>query len=207
MTAVVFVRHGEAHNPRQVIYSRLPRIRLAEQGHEHIKRTAHYLASLPVVAIYTSPLLRARQSAAAIAAYHPGVPVRRCVWLTEVATAWRGEPLQLYDRVEDFTLYSPKGEEVGESIEDVFRRMDRALRMVLRRHPSQTTVCVSHGDPIKILQAGYSGRELTLEVTRLPDPPEASLVAFHFWHPDALPIIAQVDPRGPEEGMQLVADS
>ena len=80
-----------------------------------------------------------------------------------------------------------------ETILDVFTRMDRALRIAVRRHPGETSVCVSHGDPIKILRIGYSGMDLNANRVRAPDPGQGSLVSFDFWHADALPIITAVD--------------
>lgn len=192
-TRVIFVRHGSVHNPRNLIYGRLPRFRLSTRGREEMDRTARFLAETPITAIYTSPLLRARQSAQILAAFHPGVPVRRCAWLAEVATSWQGEPNRVVQETQGFSYYDPPRAEGDETIQDVFARMDRALRLVLRRHWGQTTMCVSHGDPIKILRLGYSGRPLTPGIVRAPDPGQGAMVIFSFWHRDALPIITALD--------------
>jgi broad specificity phosphatase PhoE len=192
-TRVIFVRHGNVHNPANIIYGRLPRMRLSARGHEDMDRTARYLADVPLAAIYTSPLLRARQSAAYLARVHPGVPLRITQWLIEVHTSWQGESNAITGQTPGFSYYDPPKGEGDETIQQVFDRMNQALRMVLRRHPGQTSVCVSHGDPIKILRIGYAGKELTPDHVRAPDPGQASLVTFDFWHPDALPIISAVD--------------
>jgi len=192
-TRVIFVRHGHVHNPTGVIYGRMPRMRLSEQGRRDMERTACHLAAEQLAAIYTSPLLRARESAASIARYQPGVPVRRCSWLIEVRTSWQGELNKIQDEIEGFSYYDPVKSADDETILDVFSRMDRALRLAVRRHNGQTVVCVSHGDPIKILRIGYSGMELTPQRVRMPDPGQASMLTFHFWHSQALPIISPVD--------------
>jgi broad specificity phosphatase PhoE len=192
-TRVIFVRHGNVHNPRNLIYGRLPRFRLSERGVGDIRRTAEYLREVPLAAIYSSPLLRARQSAALLAATHPGVPLRFTRWLIEVHTSWQGENNQITEEIRGFSYYDPLKGEGDETILDVFTRMDRALRMVLRRHPGQITVCVSHGDPIKILRIGYAGKELTAANVRAPDPGQASMVCFDFWDTDALPVISALD--------------
>jgi len=190
---VIFVRHGNVHNPRNLIYGRLPRMRLSSTGLDDIERTACYLETKAVAAIYTSPLLRARQSAAIIAAHCPGAPVRRCAWLAEVHTSWQGESNAVVREIKGFSYYDPLKGDSDETIADVFARMNRALRLVLRRHPGATVVCISHGDPIKILRVGYSGKALTADHVRAPDPGQASVVTFDFWHPDALPVISAVD--------------
>jgi probable phosphoglycerate mutase len=191
---VIFVRHGNVHNPGDLIYGRLPRMGLSARGREDMAVTGRYLAAVPLAAIYTSPLLRARQSAAYIAQHHPGVPVRRCADLIEVRTTWQGASNKIQDEIKGFSYYDPPKGEGDETIVDVFTRMRRGLLVALRRHPGQTTVCVSHGDPIKILRIGYSGMPLTADHVRAPDPGQASMVRFHFSHRDALPIISVVDP-------------
>jgi broad specificity phosphatase PhoE len=192
-TTVIFVRHGNVHNPGNLIYGRLPRFGLSKLGREQLERTGRFLADIGVDAIYSSPLLRARQSAAILARHLPAAPVRRCAWLVEVATSWQGESNKVVQQTRGFSYYDPLKAEGDETILHVFNRMDAALRLVLRRHPGQTTVCVSHGDPIKILRLGYSGRPLTADVVRAPDPGQGAMVVFSFWHPEALPVIAALD--------------
>src|ERR1041384_1848987 len=160
-TRVIFVRHGNVHNPQNLIYARLPRMRLSDRGREDVDRTGAYLADESVSAIYTSPLLRARQSAAILAQYCGDVPVHRTAWLAEVRTSWEGENNKVVSEIRGFSYYDPLKAEGDETIHDVFTRMNRTLRLVLSRHPGETTVCVSHGDPIKILRVGYSGKPLT----------------------------------------------
>jgi broad specificity phosphatase PhoE len=190
---VIFVRHGHVHNPGDIIYGRMPRMRLSQRGHEDIERTAHILAGEPIAAVFTSPLLRARESGARITRLLPGVPVHRTVCLVEVRTSWQGESNKIQEKIRGFSYYDPLKGPDDETIRDVFDRMNRALHAAVRRYPAQTTVCVSHGDPIKILRIGYSGMDLTPARVRAPDPGQASLVTFNFWHPDALPVITAVD--------------
>lgn len=192
---MLFVRHGRVHNPSGVIYGRMPRMRLSEQGIEEVQRTARLLADFRIAAIYTSPLLRARQTARILARGHPGAPIRRSAWLIEVLTSWEGETRSAEQESPRFSYYDPPRGEADDTIQSVFDRMDRALRMVATRHPGETTICVSHGDPIKILTIGYLGKELNFEEVRAPDPPEASVVAFHFVERQALPVIDLWIPR------------
>ena len=194
-TRVLFVRHGLVHNPSGVIYGRMPRMRLSEQGQLDVDRTARFLALLSVEAIYTSPLLRARQSAALIGAAHPGAPIRQLAWLIEVRTSWQGEARTAQEAIQNFTYYDPPRHESDETIHDVFERMDRALRHVIKRHPGQTVVCVSHGDPIKILGIPYSGKDLDVKSVLAPDPPEASVAAFQFLETGEPPVVDLWIPR------------
>jgi broad specificity phosphatase PhoE len=168
-------------------------MRLSERGHSDIERTAHILAAEPIAAIFTSPLLRARESARRIARFHSNAPVHQTVRLLEVRTSWQGESNKIQEKIKGFSYYDPPKHPNDETIRDVFDRMNLALHVAVRRYPGQATVCVSHGDPIKILRIGYSGMALTAQRVRAPDPGQASLVTFNFWHPDALPVITAVD--------------
>jgi broad specificity phosphatase PhoE len=67
MTRMIFVRHGETvHNAGLVITSASPGAPLNDRGVRQVKELAVTLAGTGVEAVYTSPLLRARQTAAII---------------------------------------------------------------------------------------------------------------------------------------------
>ncbi|HWH26726.1 MAG TPA: histidine phosphatase family protein [Pseudolysinimonas sp.] len=58
------VRHGEVHNPRGVLYGRLPGFGLSDRGHRMAALAADSLVGHPVTALWASPLQRTRESAA-----------------------------------------------------------------------------------------------------------------------------------------------
>ncbi|MBN9168662.1 MAG: histidine phosphatase family protein, partial [Microbacterium sp.] len=59
------VRHGEVHNPRRVLYGRLPGYRLSAAGRRMARQAADYVHGLerPITALVCSPLERTRESA------------------------------------------------------------------------------------------------------------------------------------------------
>lgn len=65
---VTLVRHGETERSKGMVYSGRSDIPLTDHGREQALRAAARLAGAGVDAIYTSPLIRARDTAAAIAA-------------------------------------------------------------------------------------------------------------------------------------------
>ncbi len=191
-TVVLVVRHTDVHNPGNVFYGRLPRFGLSQLGLQQAERTAAHLADTPLAAIYTSPQLRARQTARVIARPHPGVPVRITRLLSEVLTSWQGTPFsQLGAAV---NIYEPPKVPTDETIPRIFERMNRLLRRAVREYPGQTTVAVSHADPIMILRAGNQGLELKLSNLRGPDYPEkGSITRFEFVEGEARPRISYTD--------------
>lgn len=147
------------HNPADILYGRLPRFRLSTRGREQAERTARFLSTRQLAAVYTSPLLRARQTASALTQYHPHIRVQATRDLLEVRTSYQGEPNSILKP--GFSFYEPRRDESDESMEDVWRRMSRFITRVARRHPGEALVAVSHADPITILRVGVLGLPLT----------------------------------------------
>ncbi|HEY7064551.1 MAG TPA: histidine phosphatase family protein [Chloroflexota bacterium] len=196
-TTLLFVRHAEVHNPRNVVYGRLPRFRLSERGREQAALIADCLADTPVAAIYTSPLLRSRQTALAIAARHPGVPLRRESLLMELRTGWQGTPNKEVPKGTSF--YVDRKHPDDEVVEDVLGRMRRLVQRLLRRHRDQTLVCVGHADPINALALWAGGEDVTAKLLQEPlAPARGAVIIFAYPTPGALPILSYFNPQPPE---------
>lgn len=187
-TTLLVVRHAEVHNPRDIVYGRLPRFGLSVRGREQAERTARFLAARPVSVIVTSPLLRARQTAQILAAYHPQAALRRSAALLEVRTGYQGSPNTILKP--GFSFYDPLKEPGDETMTDVFARMLQLLRRLVRQHVGQTVVTVSHGDPIAILRVGLEGRALTPQALHSTVYPARSSVNQIVLQPGAPPALA-----------------
>ena len=73
-TTVHVMRHGEVHNPDKILYGRLPDYHLSERGRAQAQAVADWLATRDIVYVVASPLERAQETAAPIAA-GLGLPV------------------------------------------------------------------------------------------------------------------------------------
>jgi broad specificity phosphatase PhoE len=198
LTTIDLVRHADVHNPRSLFYGRLPRFRISELGRQQAAAVATVLAREPVDAVYTSPLLRARQTAIVIAETHPSrPPLRRASALLEVLTHWQGRPSTELDAVEyDFYLHHRDGDE---TIAEVYARVERFLRRLLHRHAGGHVVCVSHADPIMIARVGLLGRPLVTASLRgqADYPAKASISRLRFAGPDdPHPTLEYIAPTG-----------
>ena len=69
-TVVHLMRHGEVHNPTGVLYGRLDGYHLTDLGREMAGSYAAHLETNDIVLVVASPLDRAQQTAAPIAASH-----------------------------------------------------------------------------------------------------------------------------------------
>jgi probable phosphoglycerate mutase len=196
-TELLLVRHAEVHNPENIVYGRLPRFRLSASGHEQAKLAARFVAARPVAAIYSSPLLRARQTAAIVSQYHPRVPVRRAAELIEVRTGYQGEPNSILKK--GFSFYEPKNQPDDETIQDVFDRMIKFARRVVRKHAGRAVVAVSHGDPIAIFRIGLERRSLSsaeLHATVYPTRGSINQISIRA---DRYPLLAFFNPADSTE--------
>ena len=95
MPTVHLVRHGHVHNPDKILYGRLPEFRLSDAGEEMARAVAeHFVAQgADVGRVVASPLTRAQQTAAPIAAAF-GLPIDTDERLIEAANDYEGGPLQ-----------------------------------------------------------------------------------------------------------------
>jgi broad specificity phosphatase PhoE len=158
---------------------------------------AAYLAEAPLAAIYTSPLLRARQTTAVIAAYHPGVPVRQSALLLEIRTSWQGTLRK--DVPKGTSFYVERRHDLDETEQDVLRRMQRLVAQLRRRHAGQTVLCVSHADPIAVLTLWAGGHEITSKLLQQPlAPARGAITVFEYRAPHAPPVLTYVNPQDPE---------
>lgn len=155
------VRHAHVHNPQDILYGRLPRFGLSEEGRNQAETLARFLSTREVAAIYTSPLLRARQTARAIGRYHPGVSVHTSTALLEVKTGYQGSPNTILKP--GFSFFEPLKGPGDETMSDVWTRMRRFLERASRRHAGERIIAVSHADPITIMRVGLLDQPLTVE--------------------------------------------
>ncbi len=89
-TIVHVCRHGQVLNPDHVLYGRLPGYGLSELGKQMAERLADHFADVPLDALYVSPLQRAKETMAPIAARHPRPRGHRGPGVIEAANALEG---------------------------------------------------------------------------------------------------------------------
>jgi broad specificity phosphatase PhoE len=157
------VRHCDVANPRRVLYGYLPGFGLSEKGRGQAEAIGRRLADQPIRVIRTSPLQRARETAAIVARHLDGpdvipdddlvearfsrylqgvpygqVPWRRPLWWVHMV--WPG----LLARDETVTAMAD--------------RVERSLQRLLDQVPEGGGICISHGDPIQAFWIRHLGR-------------------------------------------------
>jgi broad specificity phosphatase PhoE len=187
-TRIHLVRHGEVHNPDKVLYGRLPGFRLSRRGQEQAAAAAGYLKPLPIDAVFSSPLLRARQTAARILAPHNPLKLRTSSLLNEACTPYEGRPGRVIDaRGGDvYTFDNPKP--CHEQPADILSRVHKFIGRTLAAFPGGQVAAVTHGDVIVFTVLFALGRDITpanknrLKPAGFPDtyPATASVTTLTF---------------------------
>lgn len=165
-TIVHLVRHGEVHNPDNIVYADLPGFELSEFGRRQAAETASHLTNRSISAIYASPLQRATETAAILALPH-ALSVTTVPDLTEwfLAQRWKGlrwDELDTHHPGDlDAYLHHPLDMEFSpESLEVLASRMSRIVAALALNHPGNEIVVVSHQDPIQAARLALTHRTL-----------------------------------------------
>ncbi len=146
LTLISLVRHGHVYNPRDVHYGRLPRFGLDEEGISQAKAASQVLRTQRLAAIFSSPLLRARQTALIIQAAHSHLALHISETLTEVYSPFDGRPASGL-RERNWDLYTGIPPEYEQPI-DVFERAQKFIQKARRAYFGQHIVAATHGDLI-----------------------------------------------------------
>lgn len=152
---VHLIRHGQSQANVDGIFDRGPLLSpLTALGQQQAEQVAAWAKGRPIGAIYSSPLLRAQQTAAAIAKVL-GLQVQTDDLLRETDMGqWHGRHIADIAQHEqaayaawhrDPGLYTPPQ---GESIFAMADRMRLAVEKALEATDSKEIVLISHGDPI-----------------------------------------------------------
>ncbi|MDG2305585.1 MAG: histidine phosphatase family protein [Candidatus Binatia bacterium] len=153
------LRHGETEwNRARRVMGRRP-VPLCDEGRAQLELLTPHLPGLGISCIWTSPMVRARQTAEIASAAVGGVPIREDDGLAEVDYAdWEGcgfEELLADPGYHEFhkdplrSRVPGGGETLFEVRERVFDAAARALAETTDGHP----LLVSHGDPLRLVLA------------------------------------------------------
>ena len=161
-TVVHLMRHGEVFNPRGVLYGRLPGFRLSDAGEVMAEKAAAWFADKDVVRLVSSPLERAQQTAAPIAA-ELDLPVELDDRLIEAGNAFEGMKVAggvgVFRRPANWwKLRNPLQPSWGEPYVEIAARMLAAVEAARDSVRGAAVVCVSHQLPIWTLRLHLEGR-------------------------------------------------
>ncbi|WP_312640511.1 histidine phosphatase family protein [Hydrogenoanaerobacterium sp.] len=154
-TRVYLVRHAEAAGNVAKTFQGHSDCEVTEKGHKQLACLAERFKDVEYAAIYSSPLLRARQTADAANRYH-GLEVQLDAGLIEInggdieGMSWDEIPVKYPGQQEAWDnapheYWAPNGEQMVE----VYERITVAVNRIVRENAGKTIVLVSHGCSIR----------------------------------------------------------
>jgi probable phosphomutase (TIGR03848 family) len=196
-TLVLLVRHGQTPTTGASLPGRAPNLHLSDKGIAQAEAAARRIAALKAVAaIYASPMERTRETAAPIARGRK-LRVRKASGLIECDFGrWTGQKLSKLRKLPEWRTVQryPSGFRFpgGESFGEMQSRAVDAVHDLVRVHPGETIVAVSHADVIKAVVAAATGTHLDLFQRIVVSP--CSITAI-LYTPDG-PVVLTVNSTG-----------
>ncbi len=167
-TTILLVRHGVTATTGKVLPGRAPGLHLSARGTRQAQDAASRLGELapPATALYASPLERARETAAPIAAaLHLRVKIERGLLECDFGD-WTGKTLATLRRKPEWRAVQNAPSTFrfpgGESFTEMQLRIWTTLERLASVHRGETIVVVSHADPIKAAVTYAQGVPLDL---------------------------------------------
>ncbi|WKD59665.1 bifunctional RNase H/acid phosphatase [Corynebacterium caspium] len=155
ITRIIFLRHGQTASSAKHLYAGLADLELTEIGKKQAHSAAKVLAKREDIAvILASPLKRAQQTAAAVAAA-TGAPIETEPLAIEIdfgawdglsATTVKAQDPELFRRWENDPQVAPPQ---GQSIAEFDVCGEKLLTKTASKYPGKTVVIVTHVHPIK----------------------------------------------------------
>jgi len=166
VSTFLLIRHAEAESTNHTLNGRMPGVHLTETGQMQAVRLAERIRTMLVTAVYSSPLERARDTAAAISK-ELRLPVALRDGLAEVDCGdWSGQSFAELSDIPAWRWFNTfrSGTQIpgGEHILKVQCRVIEELNRIRHDHPEQTVAVVSHADVLRPALGYYLGIPLDL---------------------------------------------
>ncbi|MGG0757159.1 histidine phosphatase family protein [Brevibacillus laterosporus] len=170
MVKVIWLRHAITAENLAKQYIGHYDVPLSNKGVAQAQQVAKFLANQPLTAIFTSDLMRAKETAAIVSEYHPNLPVQTSSDLREVFFGeWEGLTYQEIERIDRKRIYqfyddpwnvAPPG---GEKLLELQKRLERFVNQEISPYckktkgyssdPNPILLVVTHGGMLRLVSA------------------------------------------------------
>ena len=185
MAKLYLIRHGETDYNNALRFQGQTDIPLNRKGIEQAEKAAAFFRDIPLQAIYTSTLIRAKTTAEIIAGVK-GMELQETDALREMSFGiWENmnskDIQKKYAKEWKDFFSSPPNTTIpqGESMSDVQKRAYPTVQEILDRYPEGDVAFVAHGGIIRVLICTMLGLDLNrawhLHVGN------ASITCFYYW--------------------------
>jgi len=181
VTTIYLVRHGETLANRIGRFAGRTNEPLTALGRNQAREAADSLREAGISLIYTSPVARARETAAIMASILK-IPVKEEPGLAEIfIPQWDGRLKSDLERDPDSSYESWKKDPAGfslpgaETLADLQKRAMASFHEILDRHAAGSVAAVSHLALIRVILLAVEGKDLSFY--RLIQVPNATPLA------------------------------
>lgn len=189
MTQVLLVRHAVNDFVKTGrLAGWTPNVHLNDEGKAQAEALGKRLADAPIKHIYSSPLERTLETAAAIQQHHPALTIQQNTEIGEVRYGdWEGMSIatlatrKMWHLVQEYPsrAYFPN----GETMRGVQTRAVNAIEQLAAQHPREMIVIVSHADLIKMVLAHFLGMHLDNFQRIVISPASVSTLGLGYGRP------------------------
>jgi broad specificity phosphatase PhoE len=161
MRVVYLVRHCEYENPDNIFPGRLP-VPLSKSGFARAQKLHDYFVDKNIQAIYSSPVLRCKQTSESIS--DGSIPIVHDVRLAETFSAYQGYKVQgdLTNDSSWLEYHSHVDELGGETFADLTKRVMDFFSAVIVPGTGNVIIC-SHQDPLYALYCELAHKPLAIQ--------------------------------------------
>ncbi len=185
MTKLYVIRHCETDGNKNRIYQGHINLDVNEMGEKQLQALEKNFESIAISRVYTSPLIRAKKTAAAIAG-KKNIPIIEEEGLIELCGGvYEGLTYQkigeLYPEFKEIWTVRPWdfAPENGESMASAYNRIWECVLKIVRENPNQTLAAITHGAVLRCLNCRLLENDIKL-MNRVPfgDNTGVSLLEF-----------------------------
>lgn len=164
MTTILLARHGESDWNRDGRWQGHADRPLTDRGREQARELAERLAATELDAVYSSDLVRARETAAIVAEPHrltvQELPALREVDVGSWSGLTRAEAEERFPDAYRRWTHGVEGWDDGETYEQLGERVVSAVLEMAERHAGDRVLLVAHGGSIRAIHAAALGMDL-----------------------------------------------
>ena len=123
----LFLRHGEVHNVKNIMYSDIPGYRLSNNGISQAKKAARHLKNnFNISVIISSPILRARQTSFYVAELlEVEIQISYNLYEWSGVNGWTGTSFDEFSQTQDYPKYQENPLNVTNTIESLHKVYER----------------------------------------------------------------------------------
>jgi probable phosphomutase (TIGR03848 family) len=166
MTKFLLIRHATTDAVGKRLSGRMPGVHLNDTGKEEARQLAERLKGFPIVAIYSSPLERASETAAPLAEIINCACVVTHGFLEIDYGSWTNCSFEQLQNDPQFIRFNTfrSGTRIpgGETMQEAQGRIIAGIEKLSLKHNNELVAIVSHSDLIKSAIAYYAGISLDM---------------------------------------------